>query len=146
MRCRAITQPVTAEVVQVILSQQLDDLEPRLTRDGCDVRNLAGPPALRRESSLSRRRCRDRAVADPSFSLAPGRGGQFASDSPLEGNGLELPVRGVELAVTLGKTANVFERLRGASPQERWIATTPRRRASRSRQALRVRVAAIGWR
>jgi len=45
-----------------------------------------------------------------------------------------------------GKTANVFDRLRGASPQERWIATTPRRRASRSRQALRVRVAAIGWR
>lgn len=41
MRCRAITQPVTAEVVQVILSRQLDDLEPRLTRDGCDVRNLA---------------------------------------------------------------------------------------------------------
>ena len=42
-----------------------------------------------------------------------------------------------ELAATLGKTANVFERLRGASPQERWIATTPRRRASRSRQGWR---------
>jgi hypothetical protein len=67
-------------------------------------------------------------------------------DSPLEGNGFELPVPGEELAATLGKTANVFERLRGASPRERWIATTPRRRASRSRQALRVRVAAIGWR
>jgi len=71
---------------------------------------------------------------------------RWFADSPVEGNGFELPVRGEELAATLGKTANVFERLRGASPQERWIATTPRRRASRSRQALRVRVAAIGWR
>jgi hypothetical protein len=27
--------------VQVILSRQLDDLEPKLTRHGCDVRSLA---------------------------------------------------------------------------------------------------------
>ena len=40
-RRRAITQPVTAEVVQVILSRQRDDLEPKLTRHGCDVRSLA---------------------------------------------------------------------------------------------------------
>ncbi|AGY56349.1 ExeA family protein [Gloeobacter kilaueensis] len=35
------TRPVTAEVVESILSKQIDDLEPRLTRHGYDVRSLA---------------------------------------------------------------------------------------------------------
>ena len=73
-------------------------------------------------------------------------GDQWFADSPPEGDGFELPVRGDKLAATLGKIANVFEGFRGASAQERWIATIPRRRASRSRQALRARAAAIGWR
>lgn len=35
------TKPVTAEIVESILSKQIDDLEPRLTRHGYDVRSLA---------------------------------------------------------------------------------------------------------
>jgi type II secretory pathway predicted ATPase ExeA len=34
-------KPVTAEVLETVLSRQLDDLEPRLTRHGYSVKNLA---------------------------------------------------------------------------------------------------------
>jgi type II secretory pathway predicted ATPase ExeA len=38
---RGGVKPITAEVVETVLSRQLDDLEPRLTRHGYNVRNLA---------------------------------------------------------------------------------------------------------
>jgi hypothetical protein len=34
-------KPVTTEAVETVLSRQLDDLEPKLTRHGYDVHNLA---------------------------------------------------------------------------------------------------------
>ena len=34
-------KPVTPEVVEAVLSKQIDDLEPRLTRHGYNVRSLA---------------------------------------------------------------------------------------------------------
>jgi hypothetical protein len=34
-------KPLTTEVVETVLSNALDDLEPRLTRHGCDVRSIA---------------------------------------------------------------------------------------------------------
>ena len=34
-------KPITPEVVEAVLSQQIDDLEPRLTRHGYSVRTLA---------------------------------------------------------------------------------------------------------
>ena len=34
-------KPITTEVVEAVLSQQIDDLEPRLTRHGYSVRTLA---------------------------------------------------------------------------------------------------------
>ena len=38
---RSGVKPVTAEVVETVLSRQLDELEPRLTRHGYNVKNLA---------------------------------------------------------------------------------------------------------
>ena len=32
---------VTVAVVEAVLSRQIDDLEPRLTRYGCDIRSIA---------------------------------------------------------------------------------------------------------
>lgn len=34
-------KPITADVIESVLSRQIDDLEPRLTRHGYDVKNLA---------------------------------------------------------------------------------------------------------
>lgn len=34
-------KPITLEIVETILSKQIDDLEPRLTRHGYNVRSLA---------------------------------------------------------------------------------------------------------
>jgi hypothetical protein len=34
-------KPVTTDAVEAVLSRQLDDLEPKLTRHGYDVHNLA---------------------------------------------------------------------------------------------------------
>ena len=36
-----LDKPITAEVVGTVLSRQLDELEPRLTRDGYNVKSLA---------------------------------------------------------------------------------------------------------
>lgn len=38
---RSGERPVTAEVVEMVLSRQLDDIEPRLTRHGYNVKSLA---------------------------------------------------------------------------------------------------------
>jgi hypothetical protein len=44
--CEIGAKPIDASVVNAVLSSQLDDLEPRLTRNGYDLRSFVEQEAI----------------------------------------------------------------------------------------------------